>query len=868
MINKKAPPSVLIRILGKMVDPRVRYDALGEYEEMYYSITERSGYASALAWYLCQIIIMLPELLKNFLFRSFGMLKNYFKTLHRYLRRQKIYTILNISGLAFGLACCILIFKYIQYEFNYESQHEHADRIYKVVTRVHGDAFMGSNRYAITPAPLAPALMAEFPEVESATRLYKSSNVFLKYEKRFFLEDNWLYADKHIFEIFTIPLVKGNPETALKNPFSVVISEEMAKKYFGREDPIGKFLKFNSTYDFAVTGVMEDMPVNTHIRSDFIANFETLNDLLFKLDHWGRRAFHTYFLLRDGNSADRLLKKYPVLLESKLKNSKWWKKEEADRFYNQRLTDIHLKADTINNLVPVSDTKYIYIFSVIAIFILLTACVNYMNLATARSAGRAKEIGVRKVIGAKKVQIVLQFFGESVLMSMFSLLLGYFLASFFLPVFNSLINRELSLNIAENINFTAALLLLGVAVGIISGSYPAFYISSFKTAAALKGSIKKNRKGMSLRNFLVVGQFSISIFLIIGTMVITNQLNYIRNKKLGFSKDHIITAGIIDKSILNKREAFKEELLKQAGISQVTFSSVLPMRFNNQIYMNYEGKPKNDKNGFLTYFAVVDYDYFKTFDMEIKNGRDFSKEIDSDSPAYIINETAAKQLGWENPIGKMYGYRGNMGPVVGVVNDFHYADFHIALESVSFQLLPNDGRLLSIKFNSDNIQGVITGINKVWKSFSSGYPFNYEFMDEKYDNMYRSEIRLGKAFRYFSALAVIICCLGLYGLASFTVEQSTKEIGIRKVLGASETGIVRMLAWKFTKWVLIANIFAWPAAYFFMNKWLNDFVYRIGLSWNIFLYAGSIALLIALVTIIFQSVKASLTNPVITLKCE
>lgn len=868
MKMKNSPPPVLSRILGCLIDGRVRYDALGEYEEMYVSKALGSGDLSALAWYLWQIFLLLFKYSMNTTRGSLAMLRNYFVSIIRNMKRQKIYTLLNVFGLALGLACFILISRYIQFELSYEKSHKNAERIHKVVTQVAGEEFLGSTRFAITPAPLAPALMDEFPEVEYATRLYKSSDILLEYKDRSYLEDDWLYADRNIFNIFTIPMLKGHSETAFNTPYTVVISERMAERYFGDENPIGKLLRFNSAYDFVVTGVMENMPANTHIRSDFIANIEALNELLFKIDNWGRRAFHTYLLLHEGGDADDLSRKYPAFLESKLRGRNWWDEQEADRYYHQRLLDIHLKADTIGNIGSVGDIKYIFIISMIAVFILIIACVNYMNLATARSARRAKEIGVRQLVGAKRPQLIRQFIGESVLLSFFSLGAAYILANFFLPLFNNLVDARLSLNLVHDTQFAVYLILIGLSVGIISGSYPALYLSGIKAVTVMKGSFSKNWHGALFRNLLVVGQFSISIFLLIGTFIISQQMHYIRNKKLGFSKDHIITAKIIGDGIPSHRAAFKKKLLDQAGILQVTFSSFLPMRFQNQIYMRYEGMPDQKNNGLLTYFSTVDHDYFKTFDMEIVQGRDFSKEIDHDSVAYIINETAVKKLGWKNPIGKMFGYQGSMGPVVGVVNDFHYADFHVALESVSFQLLPDDGRVLSIKFNGDDTQRVISGIEKTWKSFSGGYPFKYEFMDEKYDAMYRSEIRLKKVFRYFSMLTVLICCLGLFGLASYRVEQSSKEIGIRKVLGATDSGIFRLLSWKFTRGVVLANFLAWPAAYYFMGRWLEGFAYRIEMPWRPFLAAGILSFTIALTTVMFQSIRASFSNPVKALKYE
>ena len=798
------------------------------------------------------------------------MFLNYILTWFRTQNRQKIYTLLNLFGLAFGLACVIIIFLYIQYEFSYDKQHINKDRIYKIVYEINrtGSGYMGSKRYAVTPAPMAPALMEEFPEIEAATRLTNWSNVLIRSGDKTFLENRWVWADKYIFDVFTFPLVLGDEKTALNNLYSVVVSENMAKKYFGSENPVGKILNYNNEKDFTVTGVMKNIPENSHIKGDFLATFETLGEVGQTLDQWGNNSYSTFFLLQKDHNHHDLEKKYPAFIETKYKNYDWWKKEEANRYYHQKLTDIHLKADTIFNFGPVNDIKYIYIFTAIALFILLIACMNYMNLSTARAAKRAKEVGIRKVVGAQRSQLTWQFLSESLILTFVSLIFALGIVYLLLPVFNTLMEREITINLFDNFSFLLILIGIGLGVGLISGSYPAFFMSNFKPVTSLRKRSFSKGKTAVFRNVLVVVQFAISIFLIISTIVISDQLSYIRNKKLGFTKDHIIIVNMRDKAVREKTEVVKQELLKHSGIIGVTFSSSLPMRVSSRTFLRYEGSPDPENDRLQTYFANVDYDFFDVFEMEIVAGRKFSPEIDKATNKYIINETAVKQLGWTDPIGKNYGREDRMGPVVGVVKDFHYANFHLPMEPVTFFLDPGRGYNMSIKINSENIKSSIAAIKKVWNTFSNGYPFEYQFMDEEYDNMYKTEIRLGKTFSYFAILAIVICCLGLFGLASFTTEQRTKEIGIRKVLGGTTSSIVSMLLKQFTKWVFLANFIAWPLAWYAMDKWLQDFAYRIDIGWGMFAAAAVMALLIAILTVCYQAVKAAMANPVDSLQYE
>jgi putative ABC transport system permease protein len=797
------------------------------------------------------------------------MIKNYITTLFRNFSRQKIYTFLNVSGLAFGLAVFIIIVLYIQFEFSFDRFHANADRIYQVSKiQTRGGGFMGSTRYGVTPAPLAAALREEFPEVESATILYSWPGTLIRNKQKIFTEYG-CFADNFMFEIFSFPLVKGNEKTALENPFSVVISEKMATKYFGNSDPIGQILNFNNENDFLITGIMKNIPDNSYIKADFFASFKSLRVLQGNsIDEWYSSSYQTFLLLRKGADHTELEKKYPAFIEKIYQGQSNWTAETADIYYHQKLTDIHLKCDSIFNYGPVSDIKYIRIFSVIAFFILLIACVNYMNLSTARATKRAREVGIRKVVGARRIQLVSQFLGESLMLTFLSLFAAVGIAYLLLPIFNRLMERELAFHFLENPGFILMLLGIGIVVGLVSGSYPAFVISSFMPVSTLKGKTSSVSRGTVLRNILVAAQFTISVVLIICTVVVSQQLSYIRNKNLGFSKDHIMVIRIRDKAVREKRDVLREELLKQPGISRVTFSSSLPMKVSSRSSMNYEGAANPQTDKLRTYFASVDYDFIETFQMEIVKGRNFSPQIDIKPFKYIINETAAKTLGWDNPIGKSFGQAGQIGPVVGVVKDFHYANMHLPMEAVAFVLRPDYGSMMSIKIGTENIQETVARIEKVWKTFSAQFPFEFTFMDESYDSMYKSEIRLGTTFSFYSVLAIAICCLGLFGLASFTVEQSRKEIGIRKVLGASVTKIINMLLWRFTKWVIVATGIACPIAYFAMNAWLEDFAYRIDIGWAIFFLAGAIAFFIAFVTVIYQAVRASLEDPIASLHYE
>jgi putative ABC transport system permease protein len=858
--EKLKPPKLLEWILRQFLREEEAYEKLGDFGEAYRECCQEEGFFYAAIWYLVQIIKAVPSFVSDFFYGRISMFKNYLTAAYRNMTRNRMYSILNVLGLAVGIAAFLMIGIYVIFELNFDTYHENADRIYQVVTA----------DQAVTPAPLAPALMEEFAEVEAATRLISPRQFSVRYQDKIFYKDQWAWADDQLFNVFTFPLISGDKNTALEKPNSVVISEAVAKKYFGNENPIGKILHLSDpsySADFIVTGVMQNIPDNSYVKADIFASFKSwesspaYNQESFG---WGNYWIHTFIILEEGGDPNNLEEKYPEFLTAQtgVEKDDW-------SYSNRSLTDMHLRStDLIFQFSTVSDIKYVTIFAVIALIILLIAGVNYINLTTALSVKRFQEVGVRKVVGAQRFQLVRQFLSESLLLAFFALAVAVFLAYFLMPVFNSLIQSENSLELLQNPKVFMILLLIGLLISLLSGIYPAVFLSTFKPMGALKGTPSSRSKKGFLRNVLVIIQFAISIFLIVCTLVTARQLHFIRNKNLGYNKDNIVLGLIRGETMRENRQVLKQKLLQYPWIKYVSYSTTIPMKidWHNSFFFRNEKDPEN--NHIMSHYARVDYDYIDLFELEIVKGRNFKKELDEGKAAFIINEVVARKLGWDDPVGKLFHNQGRTGTIVGMVKDFHNENMHMPMSEVVLVLAPDQGNTVSIKIDSNNVQGALAVIEKVWNKYSEGYPFEFEFMDERYDNMYKSEIRLGKTFNYFSILAIFLCCLGLFGLASFTVEQRSKEIAVRKVLGASVGELVKMLSWKFLKWVTIANLFAWPVAYFFMNSWLQSFIYRVGIGWVVFLVAGLATGVFAFLTVIIQTAKAALTNPVRSLRYE
>ncbi len=771
--------------------------------------------------------------------------------------------------------CCILIFLYVDYELNYDRYHENAEEIYRVVMKQPGNVFQGSDMFNATTGLLAPTLKTEYPEVVRATRIgklggfFSNKEILINYKENSYLENKFFLVDPEFLMIFTFPLIAGDPETALNEPFTILITQSMVKKYFGDEYPVGKTLNIDKKHDYQVTGILKDIPEDSHFKFDFLTSLATGYSLWGRknIDRWiGNNWFKTYVQLQNKTDPRELENKLPAFVQ------KYIGADTNTHFYLQPLTAIHLHGNINFEIEPNGDIRLVYLFSAIGLFILLIACFNYMNLSTARSAIRSKEIGIRKVVGASRSSLIWQFLGESLLFALIALVHAVIFVVLILPVYGNLINKEIGLDFSTSYRIFVYLISITILVGLISGIYPALLLSSWKPVSAIQKKWMGHLKQSSFfRNSLVTIQFIISLVLIISTLVVNNQLFFIKNKKLGFSKEHIITVRLRGDHLRSNYEPLSNRLYQNPSIVDISTSTDLPTTIRINQTAKWEGMTDEIFDVYITY---IDYNFIDFFNMKLAAGRNFSKEFSTDiEKTYILNRTAVKALGWENPVGQRFGFdRNNLGIVIGVIEDFHYYPLHLEIEPLAFALINPEKRVrpnfMSIKITTDNISGTLSFIEKTFKEFSPAYPFSYSFLDESVENMYNSERKLGQGFRYFSLIAILIACLGLFGLASFTVEQKIKEIGIRKVLGASMTNVVFLLTKKFMKWVAIANIIAWPVAYYSMNKWLEGFAYRIKLGIWIFVLSAVIAFLIAFLTVGIQALKAATADPVISLRYE
>ncbi|MDQ1350661.1 MAG: MacB protein [Acidobacteriota bacterium] len=791
------------------------------------------------------------------------MLRNYLKVAIRNIVRRKIYSLINILGLAIGIACCIIILLWVRDELNYDKFHVNGKNIYRLIGQLSTEH--GSFDYAKTPNGLGPVLEEMFPEVVYSPRFQSFDGWLVQNGEKFFTNDRLGTADESFFEVFSFPLLKGDPKTALIDRYSVVLTEKMAKKYFSDgEDPIGKIIKIASV-DFKVTGVMKDIPYNSHMQFDCIfpiINMESFWSL--NLKDWGQFRFVTYVQLRENSFPDALSKKITDLAKDYLPVKK------NIRVFFQPLERVHLYSnyrDDEDN-VRKGNILYIYIFSLLALWILLVACINSVNLAIALSGNRAKEVGMRKVVGATKKDLIKQFFGESIVLALFAFLIAIFLVFLFLPAFNQLSAKEITftLDLSENISIVLGIIGIIVFTGIVSGGYPALFLSSFQPAQVLKGMVgKKMRRKPYLQRILVIFQFTIAIILIISIIVVFSQLNYISSKDLGFDNNNVVYYPAQGKFRTNF-ELVKNELLRNPDILAVT-GSWSPIHFSSdEINVQWEGK--NTEDTVVLHPFNVDYDFMKFFDMKMSSGRFFSADLSTDISNYVVNETAAVVMGLQSPVGKWLSFRGNKGVIIGVVRDFHQGSLHNRIPPLVLKIA-NSPSEICVKIMPGKVSGTIDFLKNKWKEFvGQEYPFAYQFLDESISNFYNVERKIGTVLQVFTFLAILVSCLGLFGLSSFMVRQQTKQIGIRKLLGASVSRITMLLTSRFARWVLWANLFAWPVAWFGMNRLLRIYAYRISIGWWMFVMAGLVALTIAVLTVIAQTVKAAQTNPVDVLKFE
>ncbi|RIV17231.1 ABC transporter permease [Fibrisoma montanum] len=803
------------------------------------------------------------------------MLRNYFKIAWRNLIRYKGYTFINIAGLSIGLACCLVIFLFVQDELSYDAFHAKANRIHRIVNHRTSDG--REMDLARTPPPFGPTLRTTFPEVENMVRIFDfGSKELVAYEDKKFFEADIVLADSTFFDVFSFRLTRGNPAEVLRGPNSIVLSETMARKYFGNQDPVNKVLTIDNTYKFRVTGVMQDVPAQSHLNVNFVGSLGVLRDMVGaeRMANWGWQQFFTYIVLPENYDPDKLNSKLPAFFAQHAG-------DEAgnDNYHLQALKDVHLRSTDIEyDLARKGDIRYVYAFAVVALFTLLIACFNFMNLSTARSARRAKEVGLRKAVGAERTQLIGQFLGESVLQTGLALVLAVALTLVAVPTINTWAGKSLSSSSVLTVPFILGLLATGLLVGLLAGSYPAFFLSAFRPIKVLKGDMKGSQGGAFLRKNLVVVQFTVSIILIIGAGIVFYQMRYIQQNNMGFTKEQLVMVPLRTADIAKNIETIKAELLKNPSITAATACYGVPGgRFAGD-GINLPGKPKQ----FSTNMFLVDYDYIPTLDMTMVAGRNFSRSFGTDADqGFILNETAVNVLGWGKPadaIGKEILWPRwspptpsdtiKRGKVIGVVKDFNYKTVHQKIEPMVLHIVPSEYAYLVVRIRPEATTAALSVLQAKWQSLASDWPFEYTFLDEQFAEQYRSEQIFSKVFGLFTFLSIFITCLGLFGLAAFTAEQRTKEIGVRKVLGASVTNILVLLSKDFLKLVLIAIILASPVAWYAMNQWLQGFAYKIDIEWWMFVLAGVLATLVAILTVGFQSIKAALMNPVKSLRTE
>ena len=864
-----SPPRLPQRILSRFFPESDNTYLNGDFDEIYNGMRARRGRGAANLWYWIQLVHWIPMILGHSIRWSLTMLKNYLKITLRNLKRQKSYALINLAGLSVGIACAILIILVVQYEFKYESHHENADRIY----RINVEHRRPDNVYNVTstPVPLAEALHAELPEVKYFTRFESLSQGLVAYNENKFYENEVYFVDPGILAMFTFPMVSGNKELALKEANSVVITQEMALKYFGNEDPMGKTLVFNNSLSMQVTGVIENHPPYSNIHPDFLISYASLTEIVPKtyFDNWLSQRVKTYIMLPEEHSVAGTEAKIQAILRRHVR-------EDDDRILHlDQLQRMHL----FSLIAPTGNINTLYILLAVGGLILLVACINFMNLSTARSANRAKEVGLRKVVGAARKQLIRQFIGESMIYTAVSVVTALILSIAFLPILNSLTGQFVQTGDLFKFKIFAGLAGIFLFVGFLSGSYPALFLSAFQPVRVLRDTAQGGARGALFRKLLVLIQFAISIILIISTIIFGRQLDYLLNKPLGFNKDQILIIRNMGRSASQDLQPLKTALMRNPHIRGVSGSMMLPSSIGMYNEVTWEGAVNDEIITIM--HNRVDYDFLDTYEIDLIAGRNFSPEFPSDARgnrtnarAIIINQEAARRFGWENPVGKRvtqtYGSRRINFNVIGVIKDFHFTSLRQSIAPLKLFLSTDNNGYVSVKLQTDNLTETISFIEKTWAQTFPKTPFDYFFMDRIFERRYQSEARLKRLFTHFSGLAVFIGCLGLLGLAAYAAERRTKEIGIRKVLGASSPQIVMLLSKEFSRWVLVANLIAWPVAYITMQSWLNGFAYSISLSkqWIFFLLAGAVALVIAVLAVAFQAIKAALANPVNALKYE
>ena len=850
-MSLKIPPSLAVKLLNLCSRVDGEFNIGDTLQDLYMYKHETEGRRKANLWYWRQVLCSIPKNMYATLIWRFIMFKNYLITAAKGVLRHKVYSFINIIGLAIGMACCILILRWVLDELSYDRFYTKGDRLYRLYQkerRQTGSIYYNTNH----PVALAPELESKYTGIEKASR-YWARTWGIGMEGNHF-NHKVLLVDAAFTDMFDIRFLRGNPQTALTNPFSIVISETMAMKHFGDEDPLGKTIQVENWYDAQITGIMQVFPGNSHMEFDCLVPFHLLAASGYQMDDWGNNNYNTYVLLDKNAESDAVETRISGVIKEHV--------PKADvSLHIQPVADIHLKAPGGGG--PITT---IYIFSSMAVLILLIACINYMNLATARSVQRAREIGIRQVVGAKRSQLICQLLGESVFAAFTSISLSVIMVILLLPALNHHLGKQLHFEFS--VDLVLQIVAITLITGVISGLYPAVVFSSYRTIRVLKGKLLLDKKG-SLRNILVVAQFSLSVFLIIGALTVNHQIDYMQNHDLGYNQENVLSLRLTGE-LRRQYDSLKNELMKFPGVINLTRVNIPPYReYSSHAPRGVWWEGLDGEYGIGLNVMGVDADFIDTFGLEMKYGQFFSKSHTSESVnLFVLNEKAVQEMGLKSPVGTQMVVGGDSrGTVIGVIQDFHFSSLHDALKPLILRQNWSLG-YACIRIGPNDISGTIRYIQETVKNIAPNYSFEFEFLDDQINEQYRTEVRMQAISRGIAYLAIFISCLGLLGLVSFTTERKTKEIGIRKVIGSTISGIVLLLIKEFTKWIIIANLIVWPFAYYMIHKWLQNFAYRVDITVHFFLIASGISLLAALLTVGYHSIKAAKANPVEALRYE
>lgn len=881
MSESQKPPRLAQWLLYRMISADIRHSAMGDFEEMYSTLCRAEGQWKALLWYQVQVIKSFPSFIHDLFLWRIAMLKNYVKIAVRNFMKHRLYSFINVFGLAIGMAACLMIYLWVQDELSYDRFHRNAEKIYRVERLVNFRDIHG--QVPITSPAYGPGMVGDYPEIKNFVRILRNE-ASVKDHRNVVRKQDVILTDNTVFDVFDFELEEGDQRDALIQPLSVVLTRENALKYLGTEDVVGKFLiiEWNEQFmDFRITGILKEVPHNSHVRFDMLLSISSLPE--DRLNNWLMNFIYTYILVDEGVSVEELEKKFPAMLTKHMASAAVAiLGPEADineifKIKLKSLLDIHLHPSEQFEIEPQGSLTSIYIFSASAVLILLIACINFMNLSTARANKRAREVGLRKTIGAYRIQLWGQFLGESLLMAISALVIAVMVILIFLPAFNAISGKSLSGFMLYRSGNWLGLITITLITGLAAGLYPAFYLTAFEPVVVLKGSTVSGTGKSVLRRITAVVQFVISIALIIGTLTIYSQMVYIQNRSLGFDKENVVIVSAESREVQQNVEAFRTALKSDTRIASVASSSNSPVSdsFSDTIF-----RRDGTDDVFNMIYIYTDFDFTDTYRLNVIHGRSYSRDFGTDAEgAVLLNQAAAEEVGYDpkeavgkkmfmlsNILGGLEEYRELT--IVGIVENFHFKTLHMKIEPLVLICPPQFNNVIAVRIMPGDVRRTVGFIQQKWEEVFPDEQFDYSFLDNRLNLMYESEGRMRDIFLIFSILSIFVACLGLFGLAAFTAEERTKEIGIRKTLGASSSNIVLLLTREFTKWVLLANIVAWPVAYYGMNRWLQNFAYRIDIGIWIFLLSAVIALVVALFTAGLQSVKAALANPVDSLKYE